>query len=399
MRRRWWHWSLCCLLSTCLSVGFSHWLAADAADVGSPPAYTWHLPDWMPEPVVPANNPMTPEKVELGRHLFYEPRLSVNGEQSCATCHKQELAFTDGRPRAIGTTGEVHFRSSMSLANVAYNPVLTWANPLVTSLEAQALIPVFGEDPIEMGMAGKEQELLETLRGDREYADLFALAFPNADDPVTLQNVAFAIASFERTLISGNSAYDRFRYGGDNYAVSEAVKRGEALFNSERLECFHCHGGINYTDSVQHQDLEFTEVAFHNTGLYNIDGMGGYPPNNRGVFEISHDPEDMGRFKTPTLRNISLTAPYMHDGSVASLEEAIAHYASGGRAIVEGKYVGDGRSNPLKSNFMTGFELTEQEKQDLLALLESFTDREFLTNPAFGKPRSLESVEPDNLAD
>jgi len=385
MNSRWLNWFVCFALSAVLSAGLSR---AIAADPPAPTPYAWTLPSQMPIPVVPADNPMTVEKVELGRYLFYEPRLSVNGEQSCASCHQQSRAFTDGKAIPEGTTGERHARNSMSLANAAYSPVLTWANPLLTELEHQALIPIFGEDPVEMGMSGREGELLQMLREDPTYTRLFALAFPDADDPIAVKNLARAIASFERTLISGNSPYDRYRYGGDDRAVSEAVKRGEKLFNSERLECFHCHGGINYTDSNRHTELAFTEIAFHNTGLYNTDGNGAYPPENRGVYEISGDPADMGRFKTPTLRNIAVTAPYMHDGSVATLEEAIQHYANGGRTIAEGEYAGDGSASPLKSGLVSGFELTDREKRDLLALLESFTDREFLTNPAFSDPHN-----------
>lgn len=131
--------------------------------------YQWNLPDWTPKPVVPDDNPMTASKVELGRHLFYENRLSITGEYSCASCHKQALAFTDGRKVALGSTNESHTKNSMGLANVAYSSVLTWANPLMTSLENQALIPIFGEHPVEMGMVGKEQEMIQWMQNDPDY--------------------------------------------------------------------------------------------------------------------------------------------------------------------------------------------------------------------------------------
>jgi len=137
---------------------------------------------------------------------------------------------------------------------------------------------------------------------------------------------------------------------------------------------------------VQHERLAFSEVAFHNTGLYNLNPKGDYPPNNTGVYEITHDPKDMGRFKAPSLSNISLTAPYMHDGSIQTLEEAIDHYAAGGRTIATGPYAGVGSINPLKSTFIQGFELTEQERQDLLAFLNALTDESFVQNPAFSDP-------------
>jgi cytochrome c peroxidase len=329
---------------------------------------------------------MTPEKVELGRHLFYEKRLSITGQHSCASCHEQKRAFTDGKPVGIGATGEKHPRNSMSLANIAYSPVLTWANPLMTRLETQALVPMFGEHPVELGMVGREDQILSMLRQDSIYRKLFAAAFGDDKREINLSNLTKALASFERSLISFNSPYDRYRFRGDKNAISASAKRGEQLFHSERLECFHCHGGFNFSDSVKHERLAFTEIAFHNTGLYNIDGQGAFPPNNTGIYEMTQQPTDMGRFKAPTLRNIALTAPYMHDGSIATLEEVIDHYRVGGRTIHAGEYAGVGSKNPFKSHFISGFEITPTEKQDLLAFLRSLTDETFINNPAFSDP-------------
>jgi cytochrome c peroxidase len=223
----------------------------------------------------------------------------------------------------------------------------------------------------------------------------FTLAFPHkvksqeSQDTISLSNLTKALAAFERTLISVNSPYDRYRFGGDSHAISKAAKRGEKLFNSERLECFHCHGGINFSDSVMHDRLAFVEIAFHNTGLYNIDGKGAYPPDNTGVYEITTKPSDMGRFKAPTLRNIALTAPYMHDGSIPTLEAVIDHYKAGGRTIHTGNFAGVGSKNPFKSEFISGFELTEAEKNDLIAFLKSLTDEIFIHNPAFSNPNLI----------
>lgn len=365
-----------------LAIGLSQGLAASR----SAPAYSWNLPAGLPKPVVPADNPMTVAKVELGRHLFYEKRLSVTGTYACASCHEQKRAFTDGQVVGIGATGEKHPRNSMSLTNVAYNSVLTWSNPLMTKLETQALVPLFGEHPIELGMAGREDQILVLLRQDSTYRTLFSAAFGANKSAINLSNLLKALASFERSLISLNSPYDRYRFGGDRTAISAAAKRGEALFNSERLECFHCHGGLNFSDSMQHERSAFTEIAFHNTGLYNVDARGGYPPNNTGVYEITQNPTDMGRFKAPTLRNIALTAPYMHDGSIATLEAVIDHYRVGGRTLHSGEYAGVGKENPFKSHFVSGFEITQAEKQDLLAFLHSLTDSSFTSNPAFSAP-------------
>ncbi|PAX56521.1 di-heme enzyme [Brunnivagina elsteri CCALA 953] len=381
-------WKHCLVLSIFFAIAFS--LSVGFSQVLSAPnpsnIYVWEIPTWMPKPIIPTDNPMTAEKVELGRHLFYEKRLSVNNKFSCASCHIQALAFTDGKPLAVGATGEQHPRNSMSLANIAYNSVLTWAHPGMKKLEAQALVPMFGEHPVEMGLSGKEQEILKMLQEDKNYQKLFAVAFGRGDSNINLKNLTQALASFQRSLISVNSSYDKYRYGKDKNAISASAKRGETLFNSERLECFHCHGGLNFSDSVKHERSAFEEIAFHNTGLYNIDGKGGYPGNNTGIYEITKKPDDMGKFKAPTLRNIDLTAPYMHDGSIATLEEVIDHYAAGGRTITNGKFSGVGSQNPLKSNFVSGFKLSPQEKHDLIEFLKSLTDEEFVTNSAFSDP-------------
>jgi cytochrome c peroxidase len=348
--------------------------------------YDWNLPAGFPTPRVPADNPMTPAKVQAGRHLFYDTRLSGNQTFSCASCHDQSKAFTDGLARAEGSTGEIHPRGSMGLMNVAYMRTLTWANPLVRELEDQALTPMFGENPVELGLAGMEQEMLQRLKAEPTYGVLMKEAFPQDADPFTLQRVVQALASFERTLISGNSAYDRYTYQGDSGALSDSAKRGRDLFFSERLECFHCHGNFNFADSVTHEGTTFDEATFHNTALYNLDGNGAYPAPNRGVLEVSGKPSDMGRFRAPTLRNIALTAPYMHDGSVATLQEAIAHYAAGGRTIAEGPYAGNGSKSPLKSEFLTGFVLTAQEEADLIEFLHSLTDETFVTDERFSNP-------------
>ena len=158
------------------------------------------------------------------------------------------------------------------------------------------------------------------------------------------------------------------------------------LFFSERLECFHCHGGFNFADSVDHAKLPEPERAFHNTGLYNIDGKGAYPESDRGLYELTHEPRDMGRFKAPTLRNVAVTAPYMHDGSIATLNEAIDHYAAGGRSIDSGPSVGVGSESPLKDPFITGFILSTQERADLLEFLDSLTDESFLKDQRFADP-------------
>lgn len=350
--------------------------------------YEWDLPAHFPEPRVPASNPISAAKVELGRFLFYDTRLSGNRTQSCGSCHRQALAFTDGMAVSTGSTGDRTPRGSMSLANIAYVPELTWANPAITALEDQALVPMFGADPVELGLEGMEVELVSRLRTSSEpdYAAMFASAFPGEADPITIPNVVRAIASFERTLLSGSSPYDRYTHQGDLGAISAAALRGRDLFFSERLDCFHCHGGFAFTDSVDHTGLPLPEAGYHNTGLYNLDARGGYPVGGRGLYEHTMNPRDMGRFRAPTLRNIARTAPYMHDGSIATLEEVLDHYAAGGRTIESGPNAGIGADSPLKSIFVHGFELSPDERADVIAFLESLTDEQFLTDERFSDP-------------
>jgi cytochrome c peroxidase len=337
-------------------------------------AYEWRLPPGAPVPIVPADNPMSEAKVDLGRRLFYDTRLSVTGTYACASCHQQARAFTDGRGRAIGATGAIHARSAMSLTNVAYNATFGWADASVRSLEAQMLVPMFNEHPVELGFTGHETEILDRLRSSTDEVTRFRRAFPGTDEAVTRPHVIAAIASFERTLISGDSPLDRYLYRDDRAALSEPAVRGMTLFFSKQLQCGECHGGFNLSGATTFRDGDPPDVVFHNTGLYNVDGRGGYPAVDQGLIAMTHKPEDMGRFRAPTLRNIAVTAPYMHDGSIPSLEAAISHYAAGGVA------------SAFKSTRLTGFTLTDGERDDLLAFLRALTDDRFLTNPDLAAP-------------
>jgi len=368
-------------LAACTALGALAWLALTGAGPAADD-YPWRLPAWVPRPVVPADNPMTPAKVELGRHLFYDRRLSADGTIACATCHVQSRGFTDGRKLPLGVHATPGVRNAMGLTNVAYFPTLTWANPNLKLLERQLLVPLFGEAPLEMGMAGQEDRMLSMLRTDARYRELFRAADPTSPDPVSLAIVARALAAFERTLLSFDSPYDRYKYGDQPDAISAAAKRGETLFFSERLECAHCHGGFNFSDNNLHARLVDPEVGYHNTGLYNLDGKGGYPADNHGIREFTGDPADEGRFRTPSLRNVAVTGPYMHDGSIATLREVLRdHYAIKGRAA--GTPQGP---NPLRSEFIEGFSLSKEELDDVVAFLESLTDEGFLKDPRLADP-------------
>jgi cytochrome c peroxidase len=321
------------------------------------------LAQQLPTPPVP---PGSPALIELGRHLFYDKRLSANGQQSCATCHQQRLAFTDGRARALGSTGQLHPRSSMSLVNVAYSPALTWSNANLHSLEEQAEVPMFGQDPVELGLPNPPAGLLANLRAAPVYQRLFRAAFPGDADPgdadqLRSPRLTQALAAFERSIVSTRSPYDRYRYQHDESAISSSAKRGEKLFfSSEKAGCFQCHNGWNFSGPVRHTGNPNAAAELTNTGL------------------------GTGIFRAPTLRNIAVTAPYMHDGRFATLAEVLDHYAQGG-----------GGENPAgKSKILRAFPLSPSDREDLLEFLNSLTDPALLEDPRWSDPWQTTKAKP-----
>lgn len=369
-----------CLAALALTLAACSETPTAESDPSADERFFWSLPAGFPTPVVSSDNPMSSAKVELGRRLFYDARLSRNGTTSCGTCHQQAKAFTDGRVVGIGSTGEHHPRNSMSTANAAYLAALTWANPTLRELESQANTPIFGEHPVELGFGGNETELLNRLKADAEYRTRFGVSFAtDGDNAVSLLNMTRAIAAFERTMISGNSAFDRG-------TMSESAKRGEQLFRAPQLACAACHGGLMFAGSTSTPPPGAPPTEFFNNGLYNIGGTGAYPSDNQGIITVTGNPNDMGRFKAPTLRNIALTGPYMHDGSIATLDGVIDMYARGGMLTTTGPNTGDGRLSPLKNPRVNGFVLSTQQRADLLAFLEALTDSSFVTNAKLSNP-------------
>jgi cytochrome c peroxidase len=365
------------------------------------------LPCEFPLPREQADNPLSAEKITLGRLLFYDRNMSFNQTQSCGDCHQQDKAFTDGLTVSVGSEGHMHARNAMSMTNVVYNGTQNWVNSTILNLTEQAHAVITNEEPIELGWVTRERQdqILARLTSPDpadyagtpfstsapDYPALFAAAFPDQENPVSVASFTRAIAAFGSTFISGDSDFDKFNRGEPN-GMTDAAKRGRELFFSERLECFHCHNGFNFSDSVDHAGNQFTHNNFHNNGLYNIDGDGDgngdghYPADNRGLIIFTLRAEDEGKFRAPTLRNIQMTAPYMHDGTIATLDEVIDHYARGGRLISAGPNAGDGKDNPFKSDFVKGFLLTADERLDLLAFLESLTDWDFLCRDSLSDP-------------
>jgi len=284
---------------------------------------------------VPADNPMTAEKIELGRLLFFDKRLSRNNTIACATCHMPALAFTDGQPVSMGIHRQQGTRSAPASINRAFSKAQFWDGRAAT-LEDQSIGPFV--NPIEHGFVDYNEMLakLNTIEG---YKKLFKQVFGTE---ITIKEVGKAIASFQRTILSGNSPGDRYDFGVDEMAVSDSAKRGIVLFR-EKARCARCHSGFNFTDE-----------KFHNIGI----GWDTDRPDI-GRYVVTKDPDDMGAFKTPTLREISRTAPYMHDGRFGTLEEVVEFYNKAGI------------KNPFQDNLIIPLELTAQEKKDLVAFLRS----------------------------
>jgi len=345
----------------------------------------WSIPKDFPMPRFPADNRPSAEKFELGRHLFYDKRLSGNGKISCASCHRQALGFADSSPLSKGATGELTLRNSQHLANIAWNSTYTWANPTLTSVERQMSVPLFGEHPVEMGVNDRNRDaIVARVKADKRYQGFFRLAFPSQPDPFSWTNIIAAIATFQRGLITANSKFDQYQRG--EAKLSDSELRGKDLFYGEKAECFHCHGGFNFSDQVNHAQSRHLSSPFHNTGLYSLDEKGSYPAPSNGLFDITERDEDMGKFRAPSLRNVEVSGPYMHDGSVASLGEVLEIYAAGGRNVMHGKFVGDGRKNPNKSELIGTIKLTKEEQADLVSFLKTLTDYQFLSDPRFSDP-------------
>lgn len=361
--------------------------AAPVSSLTAANTWQWNLPQGFPEPLVPADNPMSEAKFQLGRHLFFDKRLSGNGTMGCGSCHFQNLAFTDGKALATGSTGDITARGAMSIVNSAYYPTLTWANPSQYTLEIQAAVPMFVENlAVELGINDENKvEVLARFQNDGDYQRRFKESFPGEDQPITFMNIIKAISAFERGVISGDSRFDQAAAG--KKALTATEERGRRLFFSEQAQCSSCHSGFNFSDQTVSVQSAKTETPFHNTGLYNVDGKGAYPDTNPGLIGVMpQDVANMGKFRVPTLRNIAVTAPYMHDGSVATLEDALKNYAAHGRNIVSGPYKGDGRKNPFKDARLNKIKLSKAEQADIIAFLKTLTDESLLTNPRFADP-------------
>ncbi|MGK0366366.1 MAG: cytochrome c peroxidase [Saprospiraceae bacterium] len=303
------------------------------------------IPQGFPEMQHPEGNEFTRERWELGKKLFFDPVLSADSSISCASCHESSLGFSDNKSVSLGVEDRPGRRNSSPLANVGYHPYFT-REGAVPTLEMQVLVPIQEHDEFDFNIVLIAERLAEI----EEYVEMSRSTYDREPDAFVITR---ALSCFERSLISGNSRYDQYFFQEKTDALSEEELRGMDLFFSERTGCSNCHEGFNFSD-----------YSFQNNGIY-----AEYA--DEGKFRLTGEEADRGLFKVPSLRNIELTGPYMHDGSMETLEEIISHYNSGGKGFI---------NQSEKVRFLA---LTTNEKADLVTFLKSLTDDTFVNNPIF----------------
>lgn len=345
-------------LVACIALLASCSSAEDPATAGGwppPDPLTIDAPRFPAMPVTPGN-PLTVQGVDLGRRLFYDPILSADSSQACASCHQVGRAFSDSLRFSLGVSGRPGGRNAPALTNAGWLTSAFWDGRART-LEDQAFEPVI--NPVEMEETW--DNVVAKLQARPDYPDRFGRAF--GSDVITQQRVVQAIGQFERTFVSNRSRYDRWLETRDPAAAgfSAAEDRGRLLFNTEAGDCFHCHP----------PNALLTDNDFHNTGLDS-------PFVDLGLGEVTKNPNDFGKFKSPSLRNVTLTAPYMHDGRFQTLEEVVNHYNSGGFSTPT--------IDPLLRKRGVGLGLTPQQVSDIVAFLHTFTDTSFVNDTTLSNP-------------
>ncbi len=324
----------------------------------SPTPYELNVPQGFPAPFIPSDNPLTVEGISLGRKLFFDPILSADGTQACVSCHQPNLSFTDSNQFSQGITGALGSRNSMPIFNLAWNVnnKFFW-DGRTHGLETQALAPV--TNPLEMNNTWANA--ISSLQNHADYPALFEAAF--GTNIIYSNLVTKALAQFERTLISSNARFDRYLRGEIALTASE-INGFDVFMDETRGDCFHCHGNA--------ANPFWTDFIFHNNGL-------DATFTDNGLGNATGDPNDNGKFKTPSLRNLAYSAPYMHDGRFATIDDVINHYSEG--------LVWSSTIDPLmKKVGQGGVQLTPQDKADLKAFLLSLSDPDFINNPDFQAP-------------
>ena len=302
------------------------------------------IPQGFPDIEIPADNQFSKARWELGKKLFFDPILSVDTSISCASCHQPHLAFSDEVALSLGVENRLGTRNAPTLVNVGYHPYFTREGGVPT-LEMQALVPIQEHNEFDFNIL----LIVDRLQEDSNYVTMTDFAYQRTPDPFVITR---ALAVFERSLISGYSRYDQFINYNKNTLTKEE-RKGMELFFSKKTNCSTCHSGFN-----------FTNYSFENNGLYER-------YKDEGRFRLTQNPSDSALFKVPSLRNVALTAPYMHDGSIAILEEVVTHYNNGGE------------NHPQKNKLINPLQLSKKEKEQLIAFLKTLTDESFINNPNF----------------
>lgn len=306
--------------------------------------FDYKIPSYFPKPQIPEDNLPSQERINLGKKLFFDKKLSLNKSIACSSCHAPNRGFSDSKKFSLGVNDSIGERNAMPLFNLAWQNSFFWDGGVPT-LELQVLKPLTNSKEMNISI----EEVVGRLKKDKEYVSLFKKAYGCKPDANSLSR---AIACYERTLISANSKYDKFYYQ-KKPVMSDSEIRGMFLFHGSKTHCSSCHSGVNFTNN-----------AFENNALYE-----NY--TDQGRYKITGKESDKGKFKVPSLRNVAVTAPYMHDGSLQTLEEVVEHYASGGKNHPN-------RSGHVHNNDAPA--LTASEKVDLINFLKCLTDEEFLSN-------------------
>lgn len=330
------------MLTIVLSLSSTLACSKEMEEVGYEREQLLATPEGFPEMPFPEDNLFTKERWELGKRLFYDSVLSVDGTLSCASCHKPSLAFADDRAFSAGVKERPGVRNAPSLANVGYHPYYLREGSVPT-LEMQVLVPIQEENEFAHDIL----HIVDSLKNDQTYIRMSMEAYDREPDPFVITR---ALATFERTLISGDSRFDKYYYQGSKSILTKEESRGKELFFSDRTSCSSCHGGFNFTD-----------YSFKNNGLEAV-------YDDIGRMRFTGVPEDESLFKVPSLRNVELSAPYMHNGIFGNLLEVVDHYNAGGKP------------HPNKSKLLKPLNLSEQEKSDLVAFLKTLTDQSFISN-------------------
>ena len=337
------------LISISIGIGLIILLVQCSTKQVSTP-YTFQLNEGWEEPNFPDNNPLTLESIELGRNLFYDTAMSIDSSISCASCHLAQYGFADHIPLSVGVGGQLGFRNSGTLTNVAYLPYFN-RDGGVKTLDIFSSVPI--EDHQEMGfnmlLAGQRLGL------NSKYAKAAKEVYGRAFDGFVITR---ALASFLRTFISDNSLYDKVLNGENDVFLNQSQEKGKALFYGDKAHCSKCHSGI-----------QFTDYTFQNNGL-----LDSYANKDRGRERITLNPSDEGKFRVATLRNIELTAPYMHDGSLPTLDSVLQHYSN------------HGAPHKNKNPLIDEIDLTSEDQKNIIEFLKTLSDKEFINNPAFAPP-------------